>query len=253
MNDLSICFVYQSGEIATKARHLLTSIRKFSKECKIFVGIPLPENIYDRIPQAEISSLRHEFNVQIIYFTNSISHSYKIGNKIQLFYEASKYCKGSLLFLDSDILQLAPFVPTEEMLKKDLSMKLADTGTFHYSTYLIKKYSLKPGNYLTTVTQQKLLFPYCNAGFIFCSASGLKKRFPEEWLKVARELFNDSQVTNKFPWLDQIAIPIVINRLKLNLHLLSEDYNYPFHLRRSLRSGIIFCHYHSLENLERVK
>ena len=252
MSTLTVCFVYQAGDIAVKARQLLESIRRFSSTFTIYLGIPLPTEIYGVVPQDELDQLVRTHQVKILYFENSISHTYKIGNKIQLLFEVSKVCEGPLLFLDSDILQLSPFLLTPQIVNSDLTMKLADARTYQYPSYLIEKYSLKKGEYLTTGTREKMVVPYCNAGFIFCGKSGLRKNFPAEWLRVAKELFNDQQVTNKFPWLDQIAIPIVVELLKLELNLVGEEYNYPYHVRKNLREGIVFCHYHSLANLRRI-
>jgi len=253
---LTICFVYQKGEIAKKAVILLKSIRKFNKDYNIFIGIPMPFHIYGEINNEDIEFMKKEYNVHIIYFENSISHSYKIGNKIQLFYEVSKMCSDTnILFLDSDIIQVNSFHIIPSMLDNDISVKLADLKTYTFDNYLKGKYNLKPqkNTYLSTHSKEDLLFPYCNAGFIFLSKSGLTKNFAFYWLNIAKEIYSDSNVSNKFPWLDQIALTITIQKLNMTINLLPETYNFPFHLKSKIPSDTIFCHYHSFDRLNILK
>lgn len=252
---LTICFVYQAGEIAQKATYLLESIRKFSSDYTIYLGVPLPTSVYGQIDETKLDALCHQYNAKVLYFENSISHSYKIGNKIQLLYEVSCICTTEcLLFLDSDILQVNPFVITEEMQCHDISSKLADVKTYEYSPYLINKYHLPSDRtYMTTCIPEKMTVPYCNAGYIFLSANGCRKEFPKHWLQQAKEIYVDPHVMNKFPWLDQIALPITVHLEGMSINLVSEKYNYPFHIRNILADSVVFCHYHSLDNLHKLQ
>ena len=83
--------------------------------------------------------------------------------------------------------------------------------------------------------------PYFNAGFISVKDGDT---FATTWIDTARRIDESRWVTNKRPWLDQIAIPVVFARLGWEVEELGVAFNYPGHLMPLDESPPYFVHYH---------
>ncbi|MCP5021999.1 MAG: sulfotransferase [bacterium] len=98
----------------------------------------------------------------------------------------------------------------------------------------------------TTVSGEATL-PYYNAGFVVVPSN---VDFGRVLLEMCLAIDADPQVKNKRPWLDQIALPLVVQKLNLEVGLLGETHNFPLHLRPIDESDRpVFCHYHSPRQL----
>jgi predicted ATPase len=96
------------------------------------------------------------------------------------------------------------------------------------------------------------MLPYFNSGVIAVQ-KGLG--FADVWAECCRTIDAETSITNKRPWLDQIALPIAVAKLNLAYECLDERFNYPAHLKplpKSPDSSKPFlCHYHSPSVLRR--
>src|SRR5262249_25102999 len=89
----------------------------------------------------------------------------------------------------------------------------------------------------------EMMLPYFNAGFIAIDAG---VDLASAWLRVCRAIDADTSITNKRPWLDQIALPVAARWLGITTRLLDCRFNFPAHLleidpARPPR----FAHYHT--------
>jgi hypothetical protein len=84
--------------------------------------------------------------------------------------------------------------------------------------------------------------PYFNAGFI---AVQKEIGFGDAWLDCCKRIDANPEIPSKRPWLDQIALPVAVQKLCLSYDCLDESYNYPAHLKPlDLTRLPYFCHYH---------
>jgi len=101
-----------------------------------------------------------------------------------------------------------------------------------------------PHQRVITSTSGELMLPYFNAGVIAIQNGIALKPVWEECCQIIDATHS---ITNKRPWLDQIALPIALARLNLDYHCLDERFNYPAHLKplsNSPESLPFLCHYH---------
>jgi hypothetical protein len=173
---------------------------------------------------------------------NRISKDYPIGNKVA--------CLGihthaeTIVFLDSDILCLKKLPPS--ILSGPVSLKPADLHTASRSIddwkhiYSLFGLPLPKRRVVATVSGETMV-PYFNAGVVAVS-NGLE--LYSAWENCCRQINSDPSVTNKYPHLDQLALPVAIEQLNVNFHSLSEQMNYPAHLKLISDTLPVFCHYH---------
>lgn len=190
----------------------------------------------------ETERLFEQIGVEIVPIRNEIDLDYPHGNKIF----ALRGIEEPAVFLDSDMMLLRPFT-SHYLLMSDFAAKPADIDTFSrgggdwYSVYRRMGMRLPGKDMVATATGERMR-PYFNAGFI---AVNDPMRFCEEWIDVARSLDACPEVTNKRPWLDQIAAPVAALRLGYELKQLSEDFNYPSHIKAFPPRHVYFSHYHT--------
>ena len=87
----------------------------------------------------------------------------------------------------------------------------------------------------------ELMLPIFNGGFIVVQ-NGLG--FAEIWEDCCRRIDAEVSITNKYPWLDQLAVPVTIARLNLTVNVLDDRFNYPVHIAPLPKKLPFFCHYH---------
>jgi len=69
-------------------------------------------------------------------------------------------------------------------------------------------------------------------------------------MRLCREVDENPSISHKRPWLDQLALPLAIHRLGWTFTCLSEQWNYPAHLRtmpHDMRTSPFVVHYHHAE------
>ncbi|GEM_PF-6268556 len=88
----------------------------------------------------------------------------------------------------------------------------------------------------------ELMLPYFNAGVIAVQNS---LGFAEIWEDSCRKIDAEASITNKYPWLDQLALPIAVARLNLTVNVLDVRFNYAVHSLPLQKNYLPFlCHYH---------
>ncbi len=237
------CFVAQAGIIEIQALLLATSLRLYANcSYHLLAGVPQGEL------QEGTKEIFKELQVIIIPIANPIK-GYPIGNKFNIFTKVVQSVQAHYyVYLDSDILCQSSFDGIEGIELYDISLRLAGRPQYYKNAkdwqILYELFDLPtPGKTCLSVRTKERMLPYFNAGFIALNNS---KRFPGVWLDTAQYLLDRVDLRkNALHFLDQIALPIAIQRLNLRYHCISNRYN---SLPRE-EQGVIFHHYHSFKNL----
>jgi hypothetical protein len=250
----STCFVFvcQQGELEIKSMLLAASLKRYLQgEFECVAAIPQPDTRWGIISK-ETRALMQTLGVRLLPITNPINDNYPIGHKVA--------CLGidtfadKIVFLDSDILCFSEFRFDSQ---SPFSAKPADLPTFTKNVavwqqvYDLCQLPLPDERIISSVSGESML-PYFNSGVIAVQ-KGLG--FAKMWAECCRTIDAETSITNKRPWLDQIALPIAVAKLNLAYECLDERFNYPAHLKplpKSPNSSEPFlCHYHSPSVLRR--
>lgn len=239
---MNIVFVCQKGELEIKSLLLAWSLRKtHGKDVRLIAAIPQYKD-WGTIRE-ETYSIFDDLEVERKEFFPSFGEAYPIGNKISAMRLLPPNEPGC--FCDSDMLSLSHWV-IEDVLAENLSAaKPADLSTWGNPAKWKAVYDSIiapiPIRRVRLTVSQTLSFPYFNAGFI---ASSRPTDLASLWNDYAHRLDSDDlDIENKYPWLDQISLPIAMQELG-SWRPLSEFYNYPAHLKGLGNQEIGLCHYH---------
>ena len=245
----SFVFVCQAGELEIKSMLLATSLQRFLRcNYELVAAIPQPTSQWGQI-SASTQALMQTLGVRSVPITNSIDLNYPIGNKVACLGIESSADK--MVFLDSDILCLREFSPQNQrelatVFHAPFAAKPADLVTFTGDIQLWQQiydlfHSPLPQWRVIATVSGELMLPYFNAGVI-AIANGMD--FAQVWQQCCQQIDAQPSIPNKRPWLDQIALPIAVNKLNLKHHCLDERFNYPAHLKPLPTHLPIWCHYH---------
>jgi hypothetical protein len=248
--EYSFVFVVQEGSLEVKSMLLAASLkRQLRCSYELVAAIPEPRERWGRPADSTLAFLKH-LGVRLEPISNGFNTDYPIGNKVS--------CPGvgtdadMRVFLDSDILAFRPFCGLGDSDMRGMEAPFgavpASIDTFGADDALWAL--IYAGQNLTpptermraTVSGQSML-PYFNAGFI---AVDSRVDFAATWLRIGREIEADPRVINKWPWLDQISLPVAMRYLGLDYVTLDERYNYPANLR-AVGTDLhpYFVHYHN--------
>jgi hypothetical protein len=183
---------------------------------------------------------------------NPLSENYVIGHKLSAL--ALLTGSGLGLFLDTDILAMAAPEPL-------LNLTGVVPASFHHCSDLVWRYLYCqfglpfPQTAPPTLVSREQVAPYFNSGMIVVPG-GLASRVAAEWVETSRLIDADIVVPPavKRPWLDQVAFPIATAKLRLQMQILEQRWNFPgwpCSIRESPTP--IFFHYHRLHLLARER
>ncbi len=223
---------------------LAASLKRFLRcDYELVAALPHPEAQWGNPDSATLAAF-DQLGVRIAHIANPIHPSYPIGNKLACLNIQTSADK--LVFLDSDIICLRGFHHSQRF-ERPINAKPADLRSFGSShgewksVYAALNLSIPPCPVLATVSGASMS-PYFNAGLV---AVRRDIGFGDAWIACAQAIDADPGITNKRPWLDQIALPAAATQLGLTVDSLDERYNYPTHLKPLNAQNLpIFCHYH---------
>ncbi len=240
---MNIVFVCQKGELELKALLLAWSLRKtHGASINLIAACPEYKDWSD-LSALTLGAFK-ELSVEIKKFTPTFGSDYPIGNKISALGLLPENAIGC--FLDSDMLSLSHWNLEEALKNNESAAKPADLGTWGNQDSWQKVYTALdmalPVRRVRLTVSHQLSLPYFNAGFI---ATKMPQKLSFEWNESA-SLLNDTafNLENKYPWLDQISLPIAMQKLG-SWSPLSEFFNYPAHLRSLGEQQVGVCHYHT--------
>ena len=272
--ECDIVFVCQAGELEQQSILLAQSIRLFGGRvapAHLHAIVPTPEAIYGAVNPATLRFLE-SLGVEFSYRRNPISDSYQIANKLNAFTIPAK--TETIVFLDSDIVVLGDFSDLLEHRRADVLAKVAMrqwpsplSPGYRVWERLYAEFGLTlPTRRVVSPESARCMIPYFNAGVIVSSRSA---NLSEWWIRVASRL-NQMDIPHKYPYLDQVALPVALSLGNLSWDTLPEDYNFApgfWLLKKKLRrvlgrrdwlplpptlSNVKVVHYHAYQILERT-
>ena len=236
----SVVFVCQAGELEVKAVLLAASLRHFNPQLELVAAVPT-ESLWG-VLKPHTRTLLATLNVRLMPIESPFGQDYLIGNKIAAM--ALPVSGAQVLFLDSDILCLQS-ISSEFAGPPALRAKPADGANWGSPEAWRAAYGSVqapvPAWRVQALVGGDVMMPYFNAGVV---AVPNNQRFAECWLDTARVIDASDAVTEKRPWLDQIALPVAAARLELPCVALTKACNYPAHILPRGSHEATLCHYH---------
>lgn len=252
-SGFNLVIVGQAGRLQYEAVLFAASLRKYSPEFsgRFFVAVPQNGPNWDRDPsikETEILDLLDMFGAEIIPFDNQhFGQSYPHGNKI----EALKALPEGepFVFFDTDTLitgelSTVPF----DFDRPSASQKVSDTwpvielyGPGYTQTWksLYDKFGLDFESSLDLSQPDEFWrrYLYFNAGWFFgaCPVE-FGRRFTEYAVAIRDDAPEELICQSLDPWLDQVALPLVIHSLGGGRDVLP----------KGLLDGSVSCHYRVL-------
>ncbi len=250
VQDFTLFAIVQNGRLAYEALLLAASVARSSPDTTLTLLEPQPGPLWPQNPTLhdDLRNVLLELGAEIVPFENSVFGArYPHGNKI----EALKLLPGGkpFLFLDTDTLvtgalNSVPFDfdrPTASLRRENTWPKVLPNGpSLHqiwaalYNHFGIDFAASQDQN-RDFVDWQRYL--YFNAGFFF---GRCPKAFGDTFLHFAREIEDnppEELAGQKLdPWLDQIALPLVIQKMGGGRDTLPPG----------LMDGEVTCHYRTL-------
>lgn len=248
--EYSFVFVVQEGALELKAMLLAASLKQ-QLRCnhELVAAIPHPRERWGWPAESTLEFLEY-LGVRLEPIRNGFASDYPIGNKVSCL--GVRTSADMRIFLDSDMLALRPFTGLFATgawrTETQFGAVPAEMDTFGATEALWrfiygKQSLLLPRERLRATISGQSMLPYFNAGFI---AVDSRVDFAPTWLEICREIESESRIVNKWPWLDQIALPVAVKALDMSYVALDARYNYPAHLRAvDGHAQPYFVHYHN--------
>lgn len=249
---IAACFCLHSGDLEIKAALLALSLRRHWPANLELIGC-IPKDASVGGVSEHCKRLLDGLEVRLVRTANPIGSAYPIGNKLLCLDVETK--ADRMVFLDSDILALAP--ASEESLCASFGQgfvakpaDLATGGTNHSQWMAIYRAcgAEFSGASMKATVSRETMPPYFNAGVVGVDANS---DFGRLWSGCARVVDGLPDVPTKRPHLDQIALPVAAAKSGMKTNILDERWNYPAHLRPLPADPPAICHYHWPEVIER--
>ena len=245
----TIVFVTHGGPLEAKSALLAASLRINYLPQQISCCLMEPVARWKEI-SPETRLLFDELEINIHSAQNMVDDQYPIGNKLSALHAID----APAIFVDSDMLLMKPFSWHYELFG-EFSSKPADSDTFTRHggqwSFVYDLFDLDlPSRYFKATITKEPMRPYYNAGFISVKNG---RTFCEAWIDAARRIDECRKIDNKRPWLDQIALPIAVDHLGWKVSLITDELNYPCHLKQIGNRWPYFAHYHTPSVVENDK
>lgn len=230
--SLSLFFIVQPPGYQNMACYLAASIRQHLPENIELIGY-CPEDLWHEIdPDVREVMARLRCDLRPFAAEGRFVGPYPHGNKILAALEprTTRYSA----FLDSDMLYVAPF-SIEDVVKEghvgvvaSTSMRWAPQSIWDQ---IYSVFDMPVPEERITLTRDKRVpsVPYFNAGLVLFDEAHRNEKgqsFPEVWYETALRLDHTDGLDNKRPYLDQMSLPIAIQRAGMKWNLLPERHNF---------------------------
>ncbi len=237
--SICFCLVSHSGPLEGMSALLAASLHKnLPFGATIVVGVPAAcGGIPDRLSDFFSRMSAETFDIE-----NPIGEDYKIGNKLGCLEAVAKvHSDKRIVFLDTDIVCLPSRFEPDDLGTEDLALRVAGfPWRPHDWERAYGSVGLEPPTrVIESANSREPMPPYYNAGVISVAPGS---PFPATWIDVCRRLYHDPRLVNKFPWLDQIAIPVAAAALNLEIQELDRRFNSVPH---QVAGDCVFLHYHN--------
>ena len=245
----NIVVVGHAGRLQYEAILFAASLRANSPDFdgRFFVAEPAPGPLWPSSPsiRSDAREVLERLEAEIIRFTSrQFGHAYPYGNKIEALFALPK--GEPFLFLDTDTLILdeitqVPFdfkKPTASMRREGTWPELQLYGPGYNATWgsLYDKFGLDFGSSLDISWPDEFWrrYLYFNAGFFFYTCPhAFGQRFLDYAVAIRDDPPRELICQSLDPWLDQIALPLVIHSLGGGRNTIPDG----------LLDGSVTCHY----------
>ncbi len=239
MSKMKFCFVFicQQGELELKSMLLAATLKENLRgNYELVAAIPEPKSLWGEISPLT-KRLIEQFEIRTEGIKNEIDINYPIGNKVSCFNIQTEADK--IIFLDSDHICLKPFSPEEHFTEQFCASPI-NKHWFNEWKHVYELFDIPypTERFRTKLTNEEIL-PCYNAGLIAVD-NGLN--FSKEWIECCNIIERADHIVDKRPWLDQIALPIVIKKLGLKCKVLNRNFNHP-HLLPIIAEIPFFHHF----------
>ena len=231
--DLTFAYIVEPPDYQIMACTLLASIRSFFPDTVAAVGYCPEHKIGDLHPAVIKAHEKMGAEIRPMKTLGMWDTDYPHGNKII----AAMQPRDSRFsaFVDSDVLFLRPNDPANLTRAGHVSCSVAASMRWADQSIWQTIYGAFdmpiPAERVRLMRQSgKLKIPYFSAGLVVfpeaseASAAGL--RFPDVWYDTARQLDRVETLENRRPYLDQMTLPLAIQRAGLNWNILPEEQHY---------------------------
>ena len=247
---ICICFVCHGGNAKLEPKAILLAISLKLLICqKDYIDFVVCVPSGYEPPSKKCLETLIVLGFRIVEIQNPIGKHYAIGNKLAAL--GVETCAPCTLFLDTDVI-ITRQINIDTLLSYGYAAKIADGLSYNTwdAVYDLFKLSLPSGKFDKTTMSNELTFPYYNAGMLLIPNG---KQFSSEWIRICQIIDSSPNVLNKYPWLDQIGLPIVENLLGVNFRRLGNEWNFPANWKISLSFQVdelpYIVHYHDIENI----
>ncbi len=248
----NIVVVGHAGRLQYEAILFAASLRANSPDFdgRFFVAEPAPGPLWPSSPsiRSDAREVLERLEAEIVPFTSrQFGHAYPYGNKIEALFALPK--GEPFLFLDTDTLVLdeitqVPFNfknPTASLRREGTWPELQLYGPGYNATWgsLYDKFGLDFESSLDTSWPDEFWrrYLYFNAGFFFYTCPhAFGQRFLDYAVAIRDDPPRELVCQSLDPWLDQIALPLVIHSLGGGRHTIPDG----------LLDGSVTCHYRVL-------
>lgn len=228
--DVTVSIVADGARYSAMTEALAASIHhhhQSEKNLRIAIGIPEDNRSGEYLKETPWGKSASFIDLPTPGMVDTRTNAaYRHSNKISLLEAAiKKWPDSHHLLLDSDLLALRRLPLTY------LSGHTAAAMPVHYYGWhgnWVRLYETVEGRpeYLTVSSSGGQIGPpYFNAGFVWISKTICQRL---EWMKVAEEIysaFRHEPEMMVFPWLDQLSLPIAVERAGARIYELNDNFN----------------------------
>lgn len=231
-SDLTLFFIAEPPEYQYMACHLAASARLHLPSDVELVAY-CPAHKLDAIDPATLEVMRRlRCEVRGFEATGRFGPAYPHGNKLLAALEprATRYSA----FMDSDMLFIADTNPADLLAQGQIGVVPSTSMRWAPQTIwddLYGLFEMPPPQERIEFTRDKRqkALPYFNAGLVVIdeahrNAEGLS--FSETWMETAQRIDACPTIDNKRPYLDQMSLPIAIQRAQMAWNILPETFNF---------------------------
>jgi len=231
MPSLSLIFIVEPPVYQYLACYLAASIRRHVGTGVRLIGY-CPAHRMAEIDAAAVETLRRmDAEVRPMETEGRFDPPYPHGNKLLACLEPRDTDWSG--FMDSDILMISDTDPARQLrdgavtCSRAASMLWAEQSIWHdiYGAFDMPL----PEQRIDLMRRGKAKLPYFSSGFVIFpethrDAEG--RRFAETWMDTAQTIDRIATLPKRRPYLDQMSLPVAMQRAGLSWHELAEDDHY---------------------------
>jgi lipopolysaccharide biosynthesis glycosyltransferase len=243
--------ICEKGDLEIKSLLLIKSLKKYLPSTTFEINVLIP---CDQVPLLKTTIEYFEkLGCRIKIFSNELYHighksvipGDKVSNKIY-FLDDKEQKYNRLVFLDSDIMLIKPFNPSNLYIDKQFSAKQANRANVKRWEEIYSALGIPyPQELFACGLDGVMIPPYFNSGFISINPTFREELFnvwKDIFLSISTPVFLGEGLFHPFNR-DQVSLALAINKLGVEYDILPEIYNYSLKSKTPIEEAV-FIHYH---------